>query len=220
MNNKQVSEYVSPRIRSLFIDSAHYVGNGGFARCSSGNLSLRIDDDLILISASRSWLSRLTEGELAVCRISTGELVAGSRPSVETGMHTGILRERSTDNVVLHFQSLAATSFCCRPAPVDFNIVPEVPFYLGAIGWVPYVLPGSPDLAAAATEVLKTHNLALLQNHGIITVAADLDHAVQNAEFFELACELLLRGGADTALLSDEAVGELIELGVSDAGKV
>ena len=216
--DKLLADYVSPKIRSEFLAAANRVGNRGFARCSSGNLSIRIDEDLILISASRSWLSRLTEGELAVCRISDGTLVSGNRPSVETGIHTGILRERTGDNVVLHFQSPAATAFCCRAAPANFNIIPEVPFYLGPIGWVPYVLPGSPELATAAVEVSRTHNLTLLQNHGIITVAEDLDHAIQNAEFFELACELLLQNGSDASLLTDEAAKELTDLGASGTG--
>ena len=215
---KRPADYIAPNVRDAFLGTARRIGAKGFARCSSGNLSRRIDGDTAVISASRSWLERLSEGDLTICRISTGERICGNRPSVETGMHTGILRVRSDVNVVLHFQSPAATAFCCRDAPANFNVTPEIPYYLGPIGRVPYLLPGSPDLAKAATEVMGSHDLALLQNHGIITVARDLDSVVQHAEFFELACEILLYNGADTRVLADHEAAELTELGKSSRG--
>lgn len=64
-------------------------------------------------------------------------------------------------------------------------MIPEIPFYIGLIGQVPYLPPGS-ELADAVIEVMTVHNLAVMANHGQITVAQDFDHVIQNAEFFEL----------------------------------
>ena len=128
-------------------------------------------------------------------------------------MHRGILSVRPEKNVVLHFQSPAATALCCREGPVDFNVLPEIPFYIGEVGWVPYRLPGSPELAEATTGVMSRCDLALLQNHGLVTTAEDLDHAVQNAQFFELACEIIVRNGEAVSRLSSDTVAELRALG-------
>ncbi len=56
------------------------------------------------------------------------------------------------------------------------------------------------------------HDLGVMANHGQVTVARDFDHAIQNAVFFELACEIILRNGPQTAPLSGEAVRALFAL--------
>jgi ribulose-5-phosphate 4-epimerase/fuculose-1-phosphate aldolase len=124
-------------------------------------------------------------------------------------MHLGIHRIRKEVNVVLHFQSPCATAIACgQPEKVDFFVIPEVPIYIGPIGIVDYKIPGTQDLATAATAVMKNHNLALLKSHGLIAVGKTFDEVIQNAAFFELACEIILKG-QDIQALSRDALDEL-----------
>ena len=194
-----------------FVETAHSTAAHGLLRCSSGNLSWRIDEQLFLVTATRSWLGTLTPAQVALCRIEDGAPVNGVKPSVEAGFHTGILRGRTDIRVVLHFQSPAATTFACRKdaAKVDFAIVPEVPYYIGSIAVVPYLPPGSPELARAVIPAMLKHNLALLRNHGLVTVGRDLDDALQKAVFFEFACQTLLAAGPQARLLTKSAVQAL-----------
>jgi ribulose-5-phosphate 4-epimerase/fuculose-1-phosphate aldolase len=60
-------------------------------------------------------------------------------------------------------------------------------------------------LAKAVTAAMRTHNLVQLRNHGQVTAAADFRHAIQNAVFFELACEIILRGGAQVAPMDSQS---------------
>lgn len=48
-----------------------------------------------------------------------------------------------------------------------------------------------------------------MANHGQVTVGRDCDAVVQNAEFFELACHILLMGGGTVAPMPPEAAAEL-----------
>ena len=114
-------------------------------------------------------------------------------------------------NVVLHFQTPAATTLACRDdlSKTDFFIIPEIPYYIGAIGIVPYILPGTPALAEAVVGVMKDHDLAMLANHGQVTVGRTYDEAIQRAMFFELACEILLRAGERARPLAPQAVAAL-----------
>ncbi len=68
-------------------------------------------------------------------------------------------------------------------------------------------------LADATVAVMRNHNLTLMANHGQVTVARDFDHAIQNAEFFELACQIIIEGGDKVTPLSEEAARELMDLG-------
>lgn len=194
---------VSDEWLDRFVDACHEVDRRHLVRCSCGNLSMRIDAGRALVTATGSWLGRLAREQVSLCRVADEALLAGARPSSETGFHLGILRTRPDVNVVLHFQTPCATAVACRPPDaVDFSVIPEVPYYIGPVARVPYLLPGSPELAQVVVDAMREHDMVLMTNHGQVTAARDVDQAIQNAEFFELACDILLRGGSSVTPMS------------------
>jgi len=206
-----------PHMQSLsrqvdtFVAACHEAAARGLLRCSSGNLSWRLGDGRMLVTRTRSWLGRLTGEDVAVCAIEDGASLNGVTPTVEIRFHAGILRARPDVNVVLHYQSPHATALACRRrGSTNYFVIPEIPFYIGPIGQVPYLPPGSEELAEAVIEAMAGHDLAMMANHGQVTVADDFDHALQNAEFFELACQIILAAGRDVKPLSDQAARPLL----------
>ena len=194
----------------VFAAAARRAGAVGLMRFSSGNMSFRVDGGRMLVKASRAWMADLTLEQIALCSLADGGSLNGRTPSVEIGFHAGILRARSDVNVVLHFQTPAATTLACgRPESVNFFVIPEIPVYIGPIGIVPFLEPGSRQLADAVTEVMKKHNLAILKNHGMVTVGKSYDEAMQRAVFFDLACDIILRGGARIEALPTDAAAQL-----------
>jgi ribulose-5-phosphate 4-epimerase/fuculose-1-phosphate aldolase len=195
-----------------FIEACRDTARRGLVRCSSGNMSLRLDSNRMLITASRSWMGDLSADDVCVCRISDGAAVDEKRPSVETGFHAGILRCRPDVNVVLHFQTPCATALASRDTEnVNYFVIPEVPFYIGSVARVPYIQPGSEDLAEAVSDAMRTHDMVTMANHGQVTAAEDFAHAIQNASFFELACEIMVQGGEQLTPLPGEAVQQLLD---------
>ncbi len=93
-----------------FVRQARRVGAAGLTICSSGNLSWRLENDEVLLSGTGSWVPELTADRVSVCRLSTGEVLNGVRPSMESVFHMGVMRRREDVNVVLHFQSPYATA--------------------------------------------------------------------------------------------------------------
>jgi ribulose-5-phosphate 4-epimerase/fuculose-1-phosphate aldolase len=202
-----------------FVAACHEAAARGLLRCSSGNLSWRVGGGRMLVTRTRSWLGRLTAEDVAVCAIADGASLNGVKPTVEVRFHAGILRARPDVDVVFHYQSPFATTLACRRrASTDFNVIPEIPFYIGPVGWVPYLPPGSPELADAVVAEMANHDLAVMANHGQVTVARDFAHAVQNAEFFELACQILLANGRAVKPLSASAVCALAAAGKQEQG--
>jgi len=196
-----------------FVHACHKAASHGLMRCSSGNLSLRVDDDRLLVTSSRSWIADISSDEVSVCRISDGALLDGDKPSVEIGFHAGILRTRPDVNVVMHFQTPSATTLACQQlGNTNYFVIPEIPFYIGYVARIPYLLPGSKELAKAVTDAMRNHNMVIMGNHGHVTVARDFDHAIQNAEFFELASDLIIRGGDKVKPLDESDVNALFRL--------
>jgi ribulose-5-phosphate 4-epimerase/fuculose-1-phosphate aldolase len=204
---------VSDESISTFVRACREAAQRGLMRCSSGNLSWRVDDEHMLVTATRSWASRLTADDVVLMRTADGTVLEGRDPTIEVAFHAGILRARRDVNVVMHFQTTYATMLACQDtAHTNFFVIPEIPVYLGRIGHVPFLTPGSQELADAVIDTMRDHDLAIMANHGQVTVARDLDQAIQNAEFFELACQIIVESGDDIKPLTPEAVRGLLAM--------
>ena len=198
-----------------FVAAVHKAGQYGLVTCSSGNLSWRIGADTVLLSGSQSWLGELTAEQVSVCEASTGRSVNGVKPTCESVFHLGILNVRPEADVVLHFQTPYATAIACgRPEKYDYNVIIEIPAYIGRPQVVEYLSPGSQELADAVVDAFadgKTQ-MAILKNHGLVTIGKNFDDAIQKGVFFELACRILLTN-PEAKALDKAAVEKLRTLG-------
>lgn len=197
-----------------FVRQAHRVGDAGLTICSSGNLSWRVNGgDEALVSGTGSWVPQLRPDQVAFCRISTGEVLNGVKPSMESTFHLGIMRERPDVNVVLHFQSPYATAVACmKDRPADFNVTAEIPIHVGReIPAIPYYRPGSPELAKAVIEAMKDHNSIFLLKHGQVVCGKDFDQAFERAMFFEMACRIIINTGKQHTTLTEAEIANLDE---------
>lgn len=201
-----------------FIAQAHRVGDAGLTVCSSGNLSWRVGDEA-LVSGTGSWVPALQRKNVSVCDIATSAVKNGVKPSMESGFHLGILRERPDVNVVLHFQSPYATAVACmKEIPSDFNVTAEVPCHVGSeIPVIPYFRPGSPELAGHVVAAMKDHDSILLRKHGQVVCGKDFDEVFEKAMFFEMACRIIILTGGSYETLSP---GEISDLETYVLGKV
>ena len=186
-----------------FIAQAHRVGDAGLTVCSSGNISWRVGEE-VLLSGTGSWVPSLPKEKVAICKLETGEVLNGVKPSMESGFHLGVLRERPDVNVVLHFQSQYATAVACMlELPKDFNVTAEVPCHVGAeIPAIPYYRPGSKELAEAVIAVL-------LRKHGQVVCGKDFDQAFERAMFFEMACRIIILSGGKYDTLTPAEIDDL-----------
>ncbi len=193
-----------------FVAQAHRVGAAGLTVCSSGNLSWRIGDE-VLISGTGSWVPSLEREKVSICRLSTGEVLNGVKPSMESGFHLGVLRERPDVDVVLHFQSPYATAVACmKERPADFNVTAEVPCHVGReIPAIPYYRPGSPELAHAVVTAMRDHNSILLLKHGQVVCGKDFNQAFERAMFFEMACRIIIQSGGAYTVLTPAEIADL-----------
>ncbi|MCH5330640.1 MAG: class II aldolase/adducin family protein [Alistipes sp.] len=193
-----------------FIAQAHRYGAARLMLCSSGNLSWRIGDRA-LVSGTGSWVPALVKEKVSICNIADGTPLNGVKPSMESSFHLGVMRERPDVNVVLHFQSEYATAVACmKNKPANFNVTAEVPVHVGAeIPVIPYLRPGSPELAKAVTEAMRNHNSVLLTNHGQVVCGKDFDQVFERAMFFEMACRIIVQSGGDYSVLTEQEIDDL-----------
>lgn len=172
----------------------------GYAFGSTGNLSIR-DGDSIWITPTGKPLSGLTPASLAQVAVD-GAIRGDIRPSKEVPFHLGIYRRKAEARAIVHLHSTYAVALSCLAEVTEENPMPALtPYFfmrVAPLGIVPYYRPGSAELARAIEEKASGHNCLLLRNHGLITVGADWNEAVDRAEELEETAKLyfLLRGGS------------------------
>ena len=185
-----------PRFHDL-IQAAHRTAAAGLVVSTSGNVSARLSGDRLAISGSGARLAELEPEQISVCTLSDLSHLEGAKPSIETPLHRAIYLEREDVQAVLHFQAPHATVLACAENPdFDLNFIPEVPAYIRKVGIVPYFHPGSDELASGVAEETGAPgcSVLVLLIHGQIALGKDLEAAVRNAEFFELACRMACQG--------------------------
>lgn len=176
-------------------------------RCSSGNMSARLENGLVAISSTGSWVGEIEAEQVAVCKLEDGQCVNNLKPTVEINFHLGILKKRADVNVVLHYQSPYATAIACgKPEKHNYAVIIETPLYnLNEPEIVDYFAPGSKQLADAVVNAFNNCDIAILKNHGLVTVGKNYNDVIRNACFFELACQILCIEKNPTALTSEQA---------------
>lgn len=204
-----------------FVRQAHRVGDAGLTVCSSGNLSWRLPNGEVLLSGTGSWVPELTANRVSVCDLATGKILNGVKPSMESVFHMGVMRRRDDVNVVLHFQSPYATAVACmKHRPETINFTAEMALHVGVeIPMIPYLRPGSPELAAHVIEAMEKHNSVMLLKHGQVVCGKDFDQAFERAMFFEMGCRIAVLNGGNTDPLTAHETGDLESYFLGKEGK-
>ncbi|HSJ24797.1 MAG TPA: class II aldolase/adducin family protein [Longimicrobiales bacterium] len=190
----------------------------GLGTGSSGNIGVRAGGAILVTPTGVPW-DALTAADMVAIDFH-GEPAGGAgghttgRPSSEWRLHAAVLAARPDVAAVVHAHPTYATALAClrRPIPPFHYLVAlagghEIP----CTGWA---APGSAELAELAAESLQNCDACLLANHGIVTIGADLDDALDLAvEVETLArqyCAALQMG--EPVLLSEDQMAEMVSI--------
>ncbi|HVS29833.1 MAG TPA: 3-oxo-tetronate 4-phosphate decarboxylase [Thermoanaerobaculia bacterium] len=166
----------------------------GFAHGTSGNISARLSDG-ILLTPTNSSLGNLSAESLSKVSLS-GAHVSGDPPSKEAPLHLAVYRSREGDNAVVHLHSTHAVAVSCLAGLDPDNVFPPITPYsrmrLGTVKLVPYHRPGDPAVADAIARAAPRHHVLLLANHGSVVAAPSLDDGLYVSDELEETARLYL----------------------------
>lgn len=184
----------------------------GLAHGSSGNISVRLDDG-ILITPTNSCLGRLDPARLSKVAVD-GRVLAGDPPSKEAFLHLAMYEERATAKAIVHLHSTHCVAVSCLCHEDRDDVLPPITAYyvmrIRKLPLVAYFAPGDRALAEAVRAKAKAHHAVLLANHGPVVAGNSLDDAVYNAEELEETAKLfLLLSGRSTRFLERAQIVDL-----------
>jgi L-fuculose-phosphate aldolase len=186
----------------------------GLTTTSGGNISVRISEELILITPSGTDKGRMKWKEVGIMNLSGENLTPGLKPSMESGMHIDIYKEQKDIKAIIHAHPVFASSFTATKCNIDTELTAEAAWVLGKPVIIPYSLMGTTDLAKAVSKSIKKSEIMLLENHGVVTAGRTILQAFDRIEVLENAAKMTLITGLlkKKSPLSKERLAEIEKL--------
>ena len=164
----------------------------GFVAATDGNLSIRLDDDRLLITPTGMSKGNMRASDLVIVDMK-GNVVAGKRKvSSEIGMHLLIYRLRPDVGGIAHAHPPTATGFAASGFGLSRPLVCEVVVGLGSVPLARYGTPGTAELSEALEPLIPAHDAILMANHGVVTFGPTLENAFMKMETVEHFAKIAL----------------------------
>lgn len=197
--------------RESIIEHCLEMNRSGINQGTSGNISIRHEDGLLITPTSMPYES-IKPSDIVLLD-AKGESQGPYRPSSEWQFHKDILDARPEVNSVVH----AHPTYCTVLAIMGREI-PPIHYMLSVFGGpnircAPYAIYGSKELSDHAVDALEDRKACLLDHHGMIAVGTSLPQAMWLAVELETVARQhhgCLQLG-DPPLLSEQQIQDVMD---------
>lgn len=153
----------------------------------AGNLSARIDEHSILVTATGRSLGDLTSDDIIKVDLTNEKEVQDKRLTSEFPLHN-LVYKNFPAKVIIHCHPTLVNAYfavCDELKTLTF----ETKLYLGNI---PVVTQDTPSITKplAVVDALKNSNLVVIKNHGIVSIAENFNDCLYLIESLEEAVKV------------------------------
>jgi L-fuculose-phosphate aldolase len=162
--------------RQAIIDACRRMNGLGINQGTSGNISLRHQDGMLITPTSVPYEAMRAE-QIVFMRFD-GSFAAEQKPSSEWRFHLDIMRSRDDVNAVVHAHPSYATVLSIMGLQI-----PPIHYMIAAAGGdtircAPYATYGTAELSDHAVKALEDRFACLLGHHGMIAIGPSLVRAL------------------------------------------
>jgi L-fuculose-phosphate aldolase len=179
-------------LRQELVETGRQLHAQGFVASTDGNLSVRLEDGLVLITPTRVSKARMKTEDMVVVDVNQKKIRGKQTASSELAMHLAIYRMRPDIGAVVHAHPCTATAFAAAGLELDESVCSEAVITLGSVPLAPYATPGTPALTEALEPFIPDHHAILMMSHGVVTYGEDLSHAYMRMEAVEHFAKIVL----------------------------
>lgn len=180
-------------------DSIAKVGKSIFDRGltsgSTGNISVRLSDNRMLMTPTNASLGMLEPERLSLFS-AEGVHVGGDKPTKEAFLHECMYCGGKARSAVVHLHSTYSVAASILRDVDERDVLPPLTAYyvmrVGTLPLVPYYPPGDEALAAAVGAAAEKHHAILMANHGPVVAGKTLEDAQYAIEELEETAKLFL----------------------------
>ena len=180
------------QIRRNIVDIGKRIYDKDFVAATDGNISARLNDDRLLITARGCCLGQLKPDELILTDFNGNKLSGKGQPTGEVSMHITAYRERQDIYAAIHAHPPITTGFTVAGESLAQCIIPEVVLIFGTIPTTEYATISTDEGAEVIKKLIKNHDALILDRHGTLTVGSDLISAFYKLEKVEYCAKVTL----------------------------
>jgi len=188
----------------------------GLITATGGNVSVRIPGKHELWITPNSCFKGALRSDMLVRIDLEGNPIGDPphAPSSERMLHCAVYRSNPNVGAVIHSHAPKATLLGLSGIP--FLPISTEAAYIGEIPRIPFIMPGTAELADAVGAAVKDATAVILQNHGLIVRGPNLRQTIDMTLIIEqtannlIACHMM---GRIPPVLPDEVVAMLRSLG-------
>ena len=177
---------------------------------TAGNVSARFEEHVV-VTPTGGVFGDMAGADMAVVDLSGEQIEGEHAPTSELGLHLS-LYDQMDAGAVVHTHAPFATALSCV-----VDEVPAIHYQMlqlgGSLRVAPYATFGTDELAENVRQALEGRNACLMQNHGAVGYAHDLEYAVDSALLVEWACRMYwtARAIGTPSTLTDEQLQQVAE---------
>jgi len=175
------------QLREQMIIAGKKLADLRLVAATSGNVSARIDEENILITATGTALGDLKADEIIRVNINDEAEIKTKLLSTEFPLHRLIYKNFPVKTVIHCHPPLVNGYFavCAELKALTF----ESKLYLGNI---PVIIQETPSITKPelAVEALRVNNLVVIKNHGVVAIAEAFQKGIQLIETLEEAVKV------------------------------
>lgn len=164
----------------------------GFTPGTSGNLSVRLNPERILVTPTGMSKGLIQESDMVIVDLHGNRISGTRRVTSEIGMHLAVYRQRQDVGSVVHSHPPIATAFACAGRSLDQMLCQEAVMTIGAVPLAEYATTGTDQVPASLSPFLANHDVILLANHGAISYGGNIAEAFMKMETLEHVAHVAL----------------------------
>ena len=198
-------------LRAQIITTCRQLGAAGLNQGTSGNVSVRVSenlDDGFLLTPTSLDYAEMVPADIVHVTVD-GTCQGPRRPSSELPFHRAILAARHDSVAIVHTHSTHATAVACLR-----RSIPAVHYLVALFGGsdircAEYATFGTDELSSNLVQALVGRRAALMANHGLIVLGDNLAHAFMLTVEAEQLAKLYLTTlatGVPPVLLDDAEI--------------
>jgi L-fuculose-phosphate aldolase len=164
----------------------------GFMPGTSGNLSVRLDDQRLLVTPTGVSKFLLRSADMVIVDLQGRQLDGYRKVTSEVSMHLAVYRHRDDVTAVVHSHPPVATAFACVGRGLDEMLCQEAVMTLGVVPLATYATTGTEEVAVSLAPFISDHDAILMANHGAVSYGSTLLQAFQKMEIVEHLAQIAL----------------------------
>lgn len=193
------------------INTARKMEAYNLVKMSGGNVSLRMKDNLVLVTPSAMAYDTMLIDDIVVVDLK-GNVVEGKRrPTSDLKAILYILNNMKDVNAVIHTHQPSAIAFSLIEDVLPVISTTMVDEIKGEVNVAPFTISSDEGMGIQTVKYANNSLCVILKNHGIMAYGKDLDQALSAAVYLEESCNIYLKAlstGKDITCLTKDQILE------------